>query len=165
MQWSRANPEQVKMGSSGTGTSSHLNIAAINRFADAKILHVPYRGGGPAINDLLSGTIDMMFDVMPALMPHVEAGRFKALAVSSGDPIALLPQVPGMKAFADLGLGAACADQLERGHHRGQYARPGGRAHLRGDPHGRPPARIHRPHAPARLRHRAQRKPRGGGRR
>jgi len=105
VQWSRANPEQVKMGSSGTGTSSHLNISAVNRFADAKILHVPYRGGGPAINDLLSGTIDMMFDVMPALMPHVEAGRFKALAVSSGDPIALLPQVPGMKAFADLGLG------------------------------------------------------------
>jgi tripartite-type tricarboxylate transporter receptor subunit TctC len=104
IQWSRANPEQVRMGSSGTGTSSHLNISAINRFADAKILHVPYRGGGPAINDLLSGTIDMMFDVMPALMPHVESGRFKALAVSSGDPIALLPQVPGMKAFADLGL-------------------------------------------------------------
>jgi tripartite-type tricarboxylate transporter receptor subunit TctC len=104
VQWSRANPEQVKMGSSGTGTSSHLNIAAVNRFADAKILHVPYRGGGPAINDLLSGTIDMMFDVMPALMPHVESGRFKALAVSAGDPIALLPQVPGMKAFADLGL-------------------------------------------------------------
>ena len=104
VQWSRANPEQARMGSSGTGTSSHLNIAAINRFAEAKILHVPYRGGGPAINDLLSGTIDMMFDVMPALMPHVESGRFKALAVSSGDPIALLPQVPGMKAFADLGL-------------------------------------------------------------
>jgi tripartite-type tricarboxylate transporter receptor subunit TctC len=105
VQWSRAHPEQVKMGSSGTGTSSHLNIAAINRFADAQILHVPYRGGGPAINDLLSGTIDMMFDVMPALMPHVESGRFRALAVSSPEAIALLPQVPGMRAFADLGLG------------------------------------------------------------
>jgi tripartite-type tricarboxylate transporter receptor subunit TctC len=105
VQWSRAHPEETRMGSSGTGTSSHLNIAAINRFADARILHVPYRGGGPAINDLLSGTIDMMFDVMPALMPHVESGKFKALAVSSGDPIALLPRVPGMKAFADLGLG------------------------------------------------------------
>jgi tripartite-type tricarboxylate transporter receptor subunit TctC len=105
IQWSRANPEQVRMGSSGSGTSSHLNISAINRFADAKILHVPYRGGGPAINDLVGGTIDMMFDVMPALMPHVEAGRFKALAVSSGDPIPLLPNIPGMKSFADLGLG------------------------------------------------------------
>jgi tripartite-type tricarboxylate transporter receptor subunit TctC len=103
--WSRANPDQVRMGSSGTGTSSHLNISAINRFAEARILHVPYRGGGPAINDLLAGTIDMMFDVMPALMPHVASGKFKALAVSSGDRIPVLPEIPGMKDFADLGLG------------------------------------------------------------
>jgi tripartite-type tricarboxylate transporter receptor subunit TctC len=105
IQWSRANPEQVRIGSSGSGTSSHLNIAAVNRFAEAKILHVPYRGGGPAINDLLAGTIDMMFDVMPALMPHVESGRFKALAVSSPEPLPILPNIPGMRAFADLGLG------------------------------------------------------------
>lgn len=103
--WSRAHPEEVRMGSSGNGTTSHLNIAAINRFAEAKILHVPYRGGGPAINDLVAGTIDMMFDVMPALMPHVEAGRFRALAVSSADPLPILPDVPGMRSFADLGLG------------------------------------------------------------
>ena len=105
IEWSRAHPDQVRMGSSGSGTSSHLNIAAINRFADAKILHVPYRGGGPAINDLVAGTIDMMFDVMPALMPHVESGKFKALAVSSADPLPILPNIPGMKSFADLGLG------------------------------------------------------------
>lgn len=105
IQWSRAHPEEVRMGSSGSGTSSHLNISAINRFADAKILHVPYRGGGPAINDLVAGNIDMMFDVMPALMPHVESGKFKALAVSSGDPLTILPGIPGMKEFADLGLG------------------------------------------------------------
>ncbi len=105
IEWSRAHPEEVRMGSSGPGTSSHLNISAVNRFADAKILHVPYRGGGPAINDLLAGTIEMMFDVMPALMPHVESGKFKALAVSAADPIPLLPNIPGMKAFADLGLG------------------------------------------------------------
>ncbi len=103
--WSRANPEQVKMGSSGAGTSSHLNIEAINTFARARILHVPYRGGGPAITDLVAGTIDMMFDVMPALMPHVEAGRFLAFAVSSKQRLPILPQVPGMGDFADLGLG------------------------------------------------------------
>jgi tripartite-type tricarboxylate transporter receptor subunit TctC len=102
--WSRANPGQLRMGSSGAGTSSHLNIAAINRLAEANILHVPYRGGGPAINDLVAGTIDMMFDVMPALMPHVESGKVTALAVSSPDPLPLLPRVPGMRAFADLGL-------------------------------------------------------------
>jgi tripartite-type tricarboxylate transporter receptor subunit TctC len=103
--WSRANPEQVKMGSSGTGTSSHLNIAAVNHLTGARILHVPYRGGGPAIQDLLSGTIDMMFDVMPALVPHVQSGKFKALAVSSAERVPSLPDVPGMKEFADLGLG------------------------------------------------------------
>jgi tripartite-type tricarboxylate transporter receptor subunit TctC len=103
--WSRANPEQVKMGSSGTGTTSHINIEAINAEASAKILHVPYRGGGPAITDLLAGTIDMMFDVMPALMPHVTAGRFLPLAVSSAARLSILPNVPGMADFADLGLG------------------------------------------------------------
>ena len=102
--WSRANPDQVKMGSSGTGTTSHLNIEAINTFAQARILHVPYRGGGPAINDLVAGTIDMMFDVMPALMPHVEAGRFRAFAVSSKARLSILPEVPGMGDFPDLGL-------------------------------------------------------------
>jgi tripartite-type tricarboxylate transporter receptor subunit TctC len=105
VEWSRANPEAVKMGSSGAGTTSHINIEAINAAARARILHVPYRGGGPAINDLVGGTIDMMFDVMPALMPHVEAGRFKALAVSSKARLSILPEVPGMGDFADLGLG------------------------------------------------------------
>ena len=103
--WSRANPERVRMGSSGSGTSSHLNIEAINRAANAQILHVPYRGGGPAINDLVAGNIEMMFDVMPALMPHVESGRFLAFAVSSNGALPFLPQVPGMGSFADLGLG------------------------------------------------------------
>ena len=105
VEWSRAHPDQVKMGSSGTGTASHINIEAINAAAQAKILHVPYRGGGPAITDTLAGTIDMMFDVMPALMPHVASGKFVALAVSSRDRLSILPNVPGMGDFADLGLG------------------------------------------------------------
>lgn len=104
VEWARAHPEQVTMGSSGTGTSSHLCISAVNQATGARILHVPYRGGGPAIQDLLSGTIDMMFDVMPALMPHVRSGAFKALAVSSARRAGGLPEVPGMADFADLGL-------------------------------------------------------------
>jgi tripartite-type tricarboxylate transporter receptor subunit TctC len=105
IQWSRAHPAEVKMGSSGPGTSSHLCIEAINHMAGADILHVPYRGGGPAITDLLSGTIDMMFDVTPALMPHVQAGKFKALALSSRSRMDFAPDVPGMAEFSDLGLG------------------------------------------------------------
>ena len=103
--WSKAHPEEVRMGSSGTGTTSHLTIAAVNQATGARITHVPYRGGGPAINDLLAGTIDMMFDVMPALMPQVEAGKFKPLAVSSAQRVPILPDVPGMADLAGLGLG------------------------------------------------------------
>ena len=103
--WAKAHPEEVRMGSSGTGTTSHLTISAVNQATGARITHVPYRGGGPAINDLLAGTIDMMFDVMPALMPHVESGKFKALAVSSAQRVPILPNVPGMADLAALGLG------------------------------------------------------------
>ncbi len=103
--WARANPDAVRMGSSGTGTTSHLTVEAVNRATGARITHVPYRGGGPAINDLVSGTIDMMFDVMPALLPHVEAGRFKPLAVSSAKRLSILPEVPGLAEWSGLGLG------------------------------------------------------------
>jgi tripartite-type tricarboxylate transporter receptor subunit TctC len=96
----RRNPGRVTMGSSGTGTASHLTISAVSRAAGVDITHVPYRGGGPAISDLLAGTIDMMFDVMPALMPHVREGRFRPLAVGSADRVDYVPgleQVPGMR--------------------------------------------------------------------
>lgn len=96
----RRNPGRVTMGSSGTGTVSHLTISAVSRAAGVDITHVPYRGGGPAITDLVAGQIDMMFDVMPALMPHVREGRFRALAVGSADRVTYVPgleQVPGMR--------------------------------------------------------------------
>ncbi|WP_207541260.1 Bug family tripartite tricarboxylate transporter substrate binding protein, partial [Sabulicella rubraurantiaca] len=67
-------PGRISMGSSGAGTTSHLTLSSINRAAGMDISHIPYRGGGPAITDLLAGTIDMMFDVIPALMPHVRSG-------------------------------------------------------------------------------------------
>jgi tripartite-type tricarboxylate transporter receptor subunit TctC len=71
----------------------------VKRVAGIDITHVPYRGGGPAIQDLLAGNIDMMFDVMPALMPHVREGRFRALAVGSAERVTYVPgleSVPGM---------------------------------------------------------------------
>jgi tripartite-type tricarboxylate transporter receptor subunit TctC len=90
----------ITMGSSGTGTVSHLTLARINAAAGMEITHVPYRGGGPAIADLLAGNIDMMFDVIPALMPHVREGRFRPLAVGSAERVAYVPElreVPGMR--------------------------------------------------------------------
>ena len=97
--FAKANPGRVSMGSSGTGTTSHLFIERVKRAAGVDITHVPYRGGGPAIQDLVAGTIDMMFDVMPALMPHVREGRVRALAVGSASRVTFVPgleNVPGM---------------------------------------------------------------------
>ncbi|MCW8087547.1 Bug family tripartite tricarboxylate transporter substrate binding protein [Sabulicella glaciei] len=96
----KAAPGRISLGSSGTGTTSHLTLSSINRAAGMDIAHIPYRGGGPAITDLLAGTIDMMFDVIPALMPHVRSGRFRPLAVGSAERITYVPElrdVPGMK--------------------------------------------------------------------
>jgi tripartite-type tricarboxylate transporter receptor subunit TctC len=96
----KAEPGRLTMGSSGTGTVSHLTISSVNRAAGIDITHVPYRGGGPAIADLLAGTIDMMFDVIPALMPHVREGQFRPLAVGSAERVTYVPElrdVPGMR--------------------------------------------------------------------
>ncbi|MGA0532469.1 Bug family tripartite tricarboxylate transporter substrate binding protein [Hansschlegelia sp. KR7-227] len=103
--WSKANPDQLRMGSSGVGTISHLGVELVKAKSGASITHVPYKGGGPALIDLLAGTVDIMFDVIPALAPHVRDGRLVALAVGSKDRIAALPDVPSMVEFADLGLG------------------------------------------------------------
>jgi tripartite-type tricarboxylate transporter receptor subunit TctC len=95
----REKPGRIVMGSSGTGSVSHLMLAALNRAAGIEIDHLPYRGGGAAIQDLRAGGIDMMFDVMPALMPHLRAGRFRALAVGSAGRVTFVPElreVPGM---------------------------------------------------------------------
>ena len=99
IEFARANPGRVTMGSSGTGTISHLFLEKLNRAAGIQITHVPYRGGSLAIQDLASGTIDMMFDAIPALIPHIREGRFRPLAVGSAQRITYVSEianVPGM---------------------------------------------------------------------
>jgi len=98
----KAKPGSITMGSSGTGTTSHLYLELVKRVAGIDITHVPYRGGGPAISDLLSGTIDMMFDVMPALMPHVREGRFRPLAVGSAERVTYVPGLEAVPGMAEL---------------------------------------------------------------
>lgn len=105
VRWARANPGALKGGSSGAGTTSHLLISAIGAMGQAEVTHVPYRGGAPALQDLLTGTVDMMFDVPTILIPHVAEGRLRALAVSSADEFPLIPGVPGMRNFGAVGLG------------------------------------------------------------
>jgi tripartite-type tricarboxylate transporter receptor subunit TctC len=103
--WARRPGNRLTKGSAGNGSAAHLLIATIARRTGAEIDHVPYRGGAPALNDLLAGQIDMVFDFMPALMPQVAAGRLLPLAVGSQARSPLMPEVPGLGEFADLGLG------------------------------------------------------------
>lgn len=105
IRWARANAGGLKGGSSGAGTTSHLLISALGQMGGAEVLHVPYRGGAPVLQDLLTGTVDMMFDVPTILLPHVADGKLAALAVSTAGEFPLIPGVPGMRAAADVGLG------------------------------------------------------------
>jgi tripartite-type tricarboxylate transporter receptor subunit TctC len=96
----KKDPGKLTMGSSGTGTVSHLTIESVKRAAGVDITHVPYRGGGPAFQDLLAGNIDMMFDVIPAAIGNIREGAFRPLAVGSAERIAYVPElraVPSMK--------------------------------------------------------------------
>ncbi len=95
----RAAPGRIVMASSGQGTISHLTLSKLMQSARIDITHNPYRGLAPGLNDLLAGTVDMMFDGIPALVPHVREGRLRALAVGSQQRVTYVPgleQVPGM---------------------------------------------------------------------
>jgi tripartite-type tricarboxylate transporter receptor subunit TctC len=104
--WARENPEGLRFGTAGVGTTAHLTMAAVQKATGIQGLHVTYRGGAPAVADLQAGVIDMMFELTPALMPLIAQGEVTALSVGSAQRVALLPAVPGMAEFQDLGLGA-----------------------------------------------------------
>jgi tripartite-type tricarboxylate transporter receptor subunit TctC len=86
--------QRLSFGSSGNGASSHLAGALFNTMAGTQIEHIPYRGTGPALNDLLAGHIAMVFtDVLTAL-PHVQGGRLRALGITTAERSAVLPDLP-----------------------------------------------------------------------
>ena len=105
LEWAKRPGNGLTNGAASSGGASHLLTATLARRSGADITVVPYRGGAPALNDLLAGNIDMVFDFMPALLPHVAAGRLRALAVGSAARVPFLPDVPGMGEFTDLGIG------------------------------------------------------------
>jgi tripartite-type tricarboxylate transporter receptor subunit TctC len=90
----KAAPGKMSFGSSGTGAASHLAGELFAAMAGIQLLHVPYKGTGQAVTDLLAGQIDLMFAPAQTAMPHVQAGRLKALAVTSAKRAATLPQLP-----------------------------------------------------------------------
>ncbi len=94
IQYAKANPDKVTYASSGTGASSHLAGVLFNAMAGTQILHVPYKGTGPALNDLLGGQVSMAFtDVMTAL-PHIRNHKLNALGLASGQRSDALPDLP-----------------------------------------------------------------------
>jgi tripartite-type tricarboxylate transporter receptor subunit TctC len=90
----KANPGKVNFASAGNGTTSHLSGELFKDAAKVDIVHVPYRGGGPAMTDLLAGRTPMMIDVLPNLSAQVAAGKLKPLAVTTATRVASLPNVP-----------------------------------------------------------------------
>ncbi len=90
----RANPGKLNMASSGNGTSIHLAGELFKTMTGTFMVHFPYRGSGPALLDLIGGNMDLMFDNLPSAMPHIKAGKLKALAVTSATRSAALPDVP-----------------------------------------------------------------------
>jgi tripartite-type tricarboxylate transporter receptor subunit TctC len=92
--YSRANPGKLSVGTPGIGTPHHLAATWLNTAAKIAITHVPYRGAAPALNDMLGGQIPLIWASPVAVMPFVEQGKAKALAVSSLRRIRMLPEVP-----------------------------------------------------------------------
>jgi tripartite-type tricarboxylate transporter receptor subunit TctC len=90
----RANPGKLNMASSGNGTSIHLSGELFKSLTGTFMLHLPYRGSGPALIDLIAGSVDLMFDNLPSSLPHIKSGRLKALAVTSAQRSGALPDLP-----------------------------------------------------------------------
>jgi len=92
----KANPGKVTMASGGVGTPQHLFGELFKEMAGVDMLHVPYRGGGPALTDLLAGHVPVMFDTLVTSMEHIRAGELRALAVTSAARSDALPDVPAI---------------------------------------------------------------------
>ena len=90
----RSNPGKLNVASSGNGTSIHLAAELFKSMTGTYMLHLPYRGSGPALIDLMAGNVDLMFDNLPSAMPHIKSGRLMALAVTSGQRSGAMPELP-----------------------------------------------------------------------
>jgi tripartite-type tricarboxylate transporter receptor subunit TctC len=92
----REKPGAISFGSAGIGGANHLSGELFKWMAGVDMTHVPYKGAAPAMNDLLGGQIPVMFDSIPGVLPHVQSGKLRALAVTTKTRVAALPGVPTM---------------------------------------------------------------------
>jgi tripartite-type tricarboxylate transporter receptor subunit TctC len=110
--YAKANPGKINWATSGNGTSVHLSGELFKMMTGVQLTHIPYKGSAPALTDLLAGTVDVIFDNMPPSLPHIRAGKLRALAVTTNVRSEALPDVPtvadtvpGYEASAFFGMG------------------------------------------------------------
>jgi tripartite-type tricarboxylate transporter receptor subunit TctC len=118
--YAKANPGKINMASSGNGTSVHLSGELFKAMTGVEMQHVPYRGSAPALTDMLSGQVQVIFDNMPSVISHVKSGGLRALAVTTATRSPELPDVPTVgetvkdfEASAWFGIGAPKATPKE----------------------------------------------------
>jgi tripartite-type tricarboxylate transporter receptor subunit TctC len=111
--YAKANPGKINMASGGNGTAGHLSGELFKMMAGVNMVHVPYRGEGPALTDTLGGQVQVMFGTMPATIEYIRAGKLRPLAVTSASRSEVLPDlptvgefVPGYEAIGWQGIGA-----------------------------------------------------------
>ena len=111
--YAKANPGKLSMASAGNGTSSHVSGELFKMMAGVNMVHVPYRGGAPALTDLLAGQVQVFFGPAPASIEYIRAGKLRALAVTTATRSEVLPDiptvgdfVPGYEASVWYGIGA-----------------------------------------------------------
>jgi tripartite-type tricarboxylate transporter receptor subunit TctC len=92
--WCKANPGKLNMASSGSGTSVHLSGELFKAMTGCDMVHVPYKGAGPALVDLIGGQVHVIFDNLPSSVVHIKAGKIRALAVTSEQREPSMPQLP-----------------------------------------------------------------------
>ena len=124
----KAKPGDISYASAGPGTSNHLAGALFESTSQINLLHVPYKGSAPALNDVLAGHVKLMFDLQATALPHIASGKLKALAITSKERSPQLPNVPTMAEsgvpgyevsawfgiFAPAGIPAAVTDKLNQ---------------------------------------------------
>ena len=113
MSYAKANPGKINMASGGNGTAGHVAGELFKMMTGVNMVHVPYRGEGPALTDLIGGQVQLMFGVMPSSIQHIRSGKLRAIAVTAATGSEALPDippigefVPGYEASAAFGLGA-----------------------------------------------------------
>jgi len=106
--YAKANPGKLSFGSSGVGTASHLSGALFGQMAGVNLLHVPYRGTGPAVNDLLGGQINMLFSPPQVVTQHIAVGKLRMIGITASERSKLFPDFPtlaetGLPNYSSLG--------------------------------------------------------------